>query len=67
MTWHHFPHLPEHGAHVLVQYKGSQNGNYFEVVVREEESFSHIEKWCYYDDYRMLIDKRLKEIQECYI
>lgn len=59
MSWHSFPHVPEEGAHILVRYRGCKDGNYFEMKVREGEALSHIDKWCYYDDYKESIQRRL--------
>jgi len=59
MTWHSFPHLPEEGAHIIALYKGCKKGNYFEMKIREGEGFSHIEKWCYYEDYEELMKRKI--------
>lgn len=60
MSWHSFPHIPEEGAHILVRYKECEKENLFEMKVREGESLSHIEKWCYYTDYKKSLQRRMK-------
>lgn len=61
MSWHTFPHIPEEGAHIFFQYKGCKSGNYFEMIVREGEGLGHIEKWCYYEDYKNSFNRRLRD------
>ncbi len=59
MSWHSFPHLPEEGAHIIALFKGCKVGNYFEITVREGEGFGHLEKWCYYEDYELLMKRKI--------
>lgn len=59
MTWHTFPHVPEDGAHILVKFVGCEEGNYFEVKIRGNNRMTHIEKWCYYEDYKNVIERKL--------
>lgn len=60
MTWHHFPHVPEKDAHIIAIYKGCKDGNHFEMRVREAEALIPLEKWCYYDDYKESIERKIK-------
>lgn len=62
MIWYTFPHMPEAGAHILVKYKGCKDGNYFEMIVREVDTLGHIEKWCYFQDYKESMERKLKNL-----
>lgn len=59
MTWHTFPHVPEAGAMILVQYKGCPENNLFKMHVQGSDEFSHIKKWCYEEDYLETKNRRL--------
>lgn len=59
MSWHSFPHIPESGAHILLRYKGCDDRNLFEMTVREGDEMNHIEKWCYYDDYKESLKRKI--------
>ncbi len=59
MSWHTSPHIPENGAHIIVLYKGCESGNYFDITIREGDQVSHIEKWCYYEDYQESIKRKI--------
>jgi hypothetical protein len=60
MIWHHYPHLPEIGSKILVKYKGCEENNLFPLNVREWEGLRHIEKWCFYEDFKEEIERKLR-------
>ena len=61
MTWHFPPHMPEPDAHIIALYKGCKIGNYFELVIREYEGLGHIEKWCYYGDFKETLERKRRD------
>ena len=60
MSWHSTTILPKEGDRLLVHFKGCEEGNYFKMTVREGESFNHIKKWCYLDDYNFSLQRKLE-------
>ena len=60
MIWHSFPTVPEYGSHILVYFKGCQENGYVEMVMREPEGMGYIEKWCYFDDYKEFMERKVK-------
>lgn len=60
MSWHHFPHMPSDGDRILVKLKGCEEGNYFEMTITQLDSVGHIEKWCYWEDYQEILERKLR-------
>lgn len=62
MTWHKFPHVPENGAHILIKFKGTPEGNYFEMNCIEGENMGVIDKWCYFEDYQNIKKRKISHV-----
>lgn len=52
MCWHSSNVLPAVGETIIFQYKEKKSNSFFEMNMREGDDISHIEKWCYKEDYR---------------
>lgn len=61
MSWHYPPHMPECGDRIIAQYKGCKSGNNFELCIRQMEGFSHIERWCYLEDFKEIKEREIRE------
>lgn len=61
MVWHKFPHMPEIGAHIIADIGVTDMETLYELTIREGESISHINKWCYYDEYKAAVKREIRE------
>jgi hypothetical protein len=53
--------MPEIGAHIIADIGVTDMETLYELTIREGESISHINKWCYYDEYKAAVKREIRE------
>lgn len=62
MIWKKHPHYPEEGSNIIAIFDNEKIKRFFPMVYNSKESFSHVKKWCYRDEFSSSLNNALRMV-----